>query len=604
MAIVSQSTSSASSTHPKITQTAAPSVAQAGRFPATSAVKLRGTTPVVSSRVTAPRLVAQAEKNAAAQAQNNAVRMPISHATSTSNRPAPTTKVVTSTANQTFAAKLTETTSSQLIVNTSHIITTTKTRNLGPPQSNVGPVSPQSVPHPTATTQSSPNRNTRPAPTASAPPNMQHFQSPGKVQPPIFGSSTSHVNPPASMASVSESSSNTVTLRSSTPNLMQNTNLQSAQEEPLNIQTPSEYSLFYAGDHWNRREQESQKPINFAAVTGGSTSQSVVQHKFIDQEPPPQVDASKAPGYRGGAVCSPVSSKTSSSSTTPPNISANNSFQSYQEPPKNQNTLPPIGSNIGHRPLASQPQTTRDMNIEELIKTSNMLSLSSDVHMRPSNYNHIQNMSFSQPQPPVNIQQSASMSRLNPKAPEYSSYSMQQNKSTPHLYNNGYPMNSLNNMYTSKQSIDNFQPPRSSMGTSQQQQQQNSLWMQMPTFTAQQSDQFISGFAGMTLHNIAKITGNEVLDPTGELSIVNNSPNMSPNLPPAHHLHPDMYMEDRKPPQPIGTGRKIYNNSLENWRLTDKQKWSLCGNAADYTLRNPSVYSEDFTDYSVSNICF
>lgn len=598
MAIATQSTSSATTIHQKITQTAAPtSVAQTGRFPSTSSVKLRGTTPVVSSRVTAPRLVAQAEKNAAALAQNNAVRMPMSHPTSTSNRTTPAAKVATSTVNQTFAAKLTETTSSQLIVNTSYTFTS-KNKNLGPPQSTVGPVSPQSVPHPTAAAQSSPNRNNRPAPTASAPPNMQHFQSPGKVQQPMFGSS-SHINPPTtSMASVSESNSNTITLRSSTPNLMQNTSMQSNQEEPLNIQTPSEYSLFYTGDHWSRREQESQKPINFAAVTGGSTSQSAVQHKFIDQEPPPQVDASKAPGYRGAAVCSPVSSKTSSNSTTPPNISANSSFQSYQEPLKSQNALPPIGSNMVHRPPVSQTQTNPDINLEELIKTSNMLSLGNDVHMRPSNFNHIQNLNFSQPQPPVNIQQSASMSRLNPKAPEYSSYNMQQNKSAPHLYN-GYQMNNLNNMYTGKQNMDSFQPPRSNMGTSQQ---QNRLWMQMPTFTAQQSDQFISGFAGMTLHNIAKITGNEVLDASGELGIVNNSPNMSPNLPPAHHLHPDMYMEDRKPPQPIGTGRKIYNNPLENWRMNEKpEKWSMCGNAAaDYTLRNPSVYTEDFTDYSVS----
>lgn len=581
-----------------MTQTPTPSVSQIGRFPTTSAGKLRGTTPVVSSRVTAPRLVAQAEKNAAAQAQNNAIRMPISHATSTSSRPAAASKTVTSTVNQTFAAKLTETTSNQLIVNTNHNSVTTKIRNLGPPQSSIGPVSPQSVPHPNSTTQSSPNRNSRPAPTASAPPNMQHFQSPGKAQPPIFGSSSSHVNPPISMSGVSESNSNTITLRSSTPNLIQNTSIQSTQEEPLNMQTPSEYSLFYTGDHWNRREQESQKPINFAAVTGGSNSNSVVQHKFIDQEPPPPVDASKAPGYRGGAVCSPVSSKTSSSSTTPPNISANNSFQSYQEPPKNQNTLPPIGSNMVHRPPVSQPQTKPDINLEEFIKSSNMLNLTNDVHMRSSNYNPMQNLNFSQPQPQVNIQQSASMSRLNPKAPEYSSYSMQQNKTNPHLYNNGYQMNNLNNMYTTKQSMDNFQQPRSSMGTSQQ---QNRLWMQMPNFTPQQSEQLISGFAGMTLHNIAKFTGNEVLDTTGELGIVNNSPHMSPNLPPTHLMHPDMYMEDRKPPQPIGTGRKVYSNHLENWRMNDKQeKWSLCGNSADYTLRNPSVYSEDFSDYSVS----
>ncbi|KAJ8935953.1 hypothetical protein NQ314_012575 [Rhamnusium bicolor] len=561
--MVTQTTSLCTNMHQKVIQTVAPSVTQTSRFSTSSTIKLRGTIPVVTARVTAPRLVAQAEKNAAAQAQGNIVRLPISHASSAPSRPTPATKVLASSVNQTFAAKLTETSSSQLIINASHGLTS-KSRNLGLPQSAVGPISPQAAPHSTANTQSSPNRNARPAPTASAPPSMQHFQSPGKV--PMFG--TAHSSQGNSNAANSES--NTGNLRSSTPNIIQSNNMQQSlvPEDLPNVQTPSEYSLFYTGDHWNRREPESQKPVNFAAVTGGSNSQSVVQHKFIDQEPPPQVDASKAPGYRGGAVCSPVSSKTSSNSTTPPNISVNNSFQSYQEQNKNQGTLPPIGSNVVHsRPPVSQNNPDY---FGELLK-------------------------LAPPQPQVNIQQSASMSRLNPKAPEYSSYNMQ-NKSTPHVYN-GFQINNQSSMYMSKQcSAENFH--RSSIGSSQ-----NRLWMQMqPPFTQQQSEQLISGIAGMTLHNIAKFTGNEVLENGGELGIVNNSPNMSPNLPPTHNLHPDSVysVEDRKPPQPIGTGRKAYTNQMENWRLNDKpDKWSL-GNNADFSIRNPQIYGEDLPpmDYS------
>ncbi|KAJ8920471.1 hypothetical protein NQ315_005339 [Exocentrus adspersus] len=591
--MATQSTSFSSSTHQKVVQTVAPSMSQASRFSTTSSVKLRSTLPTATARVTAPRLVAQAEKNAAAQTQSSAVRMPISHASSTSSRPATTTKIITSSVNQTFAAKLTETSSTQVIINSSHGITSSKPRSLGLPQSTAGPVSPQAPLHSTSNVQSSPNRNVRPTPTASAPPTMGHL--------PIFGSAPqSHSAQANGIAPASDSASS---LRSSTPNLMQSTTVQQTvvQDESPSVQTPSEYSLFNNADHWNRREQEYQKPVNFAAVTGGSSSQSMVQHKFIDQEPPPQVDASKAPGYRGGTVCSPVSSKTSSNSTTPPNISVNNSFQSFQEQTKSQATLPPIGSNVVHnRPPVSQNSTDY---FGDLFKTGssnipNMLSLNNEGHLLQSTFNQIQNMNFSQPQPQVNIQQSASMSRLNPKAPEYSSYNMQ-NKPAPHMYN-GYQMNNQNSMYMPKQQcgIDSFH--RSSLGTSQ-----NRLWMQMQQqpYTQQQSDQLISGIAGMTLHNIAKFTGNEVLENGGELGIVSNSPNMSPNLPQTHNLHPDsMYnVEDRKPPQPIGTGRKAYSNSIESWRLNEKpDKWSLGGSNAEFSMRNPQMYGEDLPpmDYS------
>nr|XP_023030075.1 ankyrin repeat domain-containing protein 17-like [Leptinotarsa decemlineata] len=594
IAVVTQSIASSTSAHPKVTQTSAPTVVSTSRFTASSAMKVRGTAPVSTTRVTAPRLVAQAEKNAAAQAQNQALRLPVSHPSSVSLRIPPPNKVITSSVNQTFAAKLTETSSSQPTVNTNTSITTSKPRTLALPQTSVGPVSPQLPPTTTANTQSSPNRNARPIPTASAPPNMQHSQSPGKMLP-MFGSAPL---PTQGNVTVPVSESSVTNLRSSTPSLLQGTTIpQKPPVEEKIVPTP-EYSLFFTGDHWNRREPESQKPVNFAAVTGGSTSQSVPQHKFINQEPPPQVDAAKAPGYRGGAVCSPVSSKTSSNSTTPPNNSGNTPFQNYQEQNKSQVTLPPIGSNVVHnRPPVSQsnPDFFVDMFKSSASNIPNMLNVCSDPNLLQGCFNPIPSLSFSQPQQQQQQpQQSTSLSRLNPKAPEYSSYGIQ-SKPSPHMFN-GYQMSNQNNMFMSKQqsSMDNFHRP--GLGSTQ-----NRLWMQ-PPFTPQ-SDPLINNIAGMTIHNIAKFTGNEVLDNSGEIGLVNNSPNMSPNLSSAHSFHQDnVYgVEERKPPQPIGTGRKIFSNQLENWRLNDKaDKWSLGGNTEFTMLRNPQIYGEDLQpmDYS------
>lgn len=86
-----------------------------GKFLPTS-VKSRGPTATTTTRITAPRLVAQAEKNA----QQAAVRNLTTHTTTivtSSNRGA--TKVITTTATQTFAAKLTEASTSQIVVSVS-----------------------------------------------------------------------------------------------------------------------------------------------------------------------------------------------------------------------------------------------------------------------------------------------------------------------------------------------------------------------------------------------------------------------------------------------------------------------------------------------------
>lgn len=210
--------------------------------------------------------------------------------------------------------------------------------------------------------------------------------------------------------------------------------------------------------------------FKFTYLTGGGSSQASAPPKFVDQDPPP-VDASKAPGYRGTAVCSPVSSKTSSNSTTPPTIPIVSSagYQNYTE--QKSQPLPPIGSNIIHsRPVTQTNQNdisgghfyannelpTRSMQHLTISDTSNIYkgvttsftdnnSILNDGSLLQQYHasNSMQHMNFSQSQQV--IQPAVSMSRLNPKAPDFSSslHSVSLKQSTPSY--NGYPVNNQNN---------------------------------------------------------------------------------------------------------------------------------------------------------------
>lgn len=462
-ALNAASTSAAATSAPKSLTTSTTAITTAKV--STVVTKPKNTTSTSTARVTAPRLAAQAEKNAAAAAAAAAAA-----GTSTSRNTTPftsnaissggraiVTKVITTTSGQTFAAKLTETSSSGM-VSTSQTSTINKVRTSQPglsvPQSNIGPISPQ------APNQGSPKHH-RPAPTASAPPTMQHFQAaPGK---PPFSAA------PTGIQTIAEQTNSSIMsqARSPTPVIPHSAALQlqddSSQLNVNSLPTASEYSLFNSISQqpmW-RRENESQKPVNFAAVTGGGSNQASSQPKFIDQEPPPQVDASKAPGYKGNAICSPVSSKTSSNSTTPPNmpLSSGAGFPCFQEPIKAQ-TLPPIGTNIMHNRPASQANqndhyygsselptrsiqhlTHSDTNLYKTGASSFSDTASTILndaqHLLPSYHqsNAMQHMSFSQSQQQP-AQPAVSMSRLNPKAPDFSS-SMHSMPKQPQMFN-GY----------------------------------------------------------------------------------------------------------------------------------------------------------------------
>lgn len=470
------------------------------------------TTVTPTTRITAPRLAAQAEKHAAAAAAAAAAAV-----TSTSRNTTPftssaitnartnITKVITTASGQTFAAKLTET-SSSTVVSTSQTSTINKARTsqcLNVPH-NIAPISPQ------APSQGSPKHH-RPTPTASAPPTMQHFQAaPGK---PPFSTAPSGIQ-----TIVEQTNSSIISQpRSPTPIIPHSTPLQlqddTSQLGVNSLPTASEYSLFNSIPQqpmW-RRENESQKPVNFAAVTGGGTTQSSTQSKFIDQEPPLQVDASKAPGYKGNAICSPVSSKTSSNSTTPPNmpLSTGTGFPCFQEPIKAQ-TLPPIGTNIIHNRPASQANqndhfygnsdlptrsmqhlTHSDTNIYKTGSTSftDSTILNDAQHLLPSYHqaSTMPHMSFSQSQQ-QSAQPAVSMSRLNPKAPDFSS-SMHSLPKQPQMFN-GY-MGNQNSNGLFQFGKCQLPPTRSSVGP------RTGNWqlMQMQQPFTQQQSELISGMA-------------------------------------------------------------------------------------------------------------
>ncbi|XP_026474601.1 ankyrin repeat domain-containing protein 17-like isoform X4 [Ctenocephalides felis] len=94
-------------------------------------------------------------------------------------------------------------------------------------------------------------------------------------------------------------------------------NSQSSGNQPSHSTTlsPMEYTLFKETPQQSMWNTETSNKVNFSVVNGSSSSQAS-GNKYESNTP--QVDISKAPGYRGTAVSSPVGSKTSSNSTTPP----------------------------------------------------------------------------------------------------------------------------------------------------------------------------------------------------------------------------------------------------------------------------------------------
>ncbi|XP_045468094.1 ankyrin repeat domain-containing protein 17-like isoform X2 [Harmonia axyridis] len=535
---------------------------------------------VTNTRNTAPRLMAQAEKNATQSSSSNKPSL--------QNQPNPVARTSNKSIalSQSFAAKLTDASAAPSVA----IAHSSMKPVLNMQHNSSDSVSPKIQRMPASIPHTSPIKQNRPEPTASAPPMMQHFQSPRKA--PLVPSSTQMTLVTMSSNDVSAVGGSGDHGRSTTPIKKPATQISHNEEShsvSSSVSARLEYTLFNSGDQqpmWRRGDNESQKPVNFAAATGNSNMQaSSTGSKFMAQDLPLQVDAAKAPGYRGGSTSSPISSKNNSNSTTPPNI-AGPSYSQYHEPQKAQHMSHMANTILRPQPsqnnLPSEMQATSNYYGELFNQGAAVSSISNpvpnigkDAHLI-SSYNQTQTSSGRNQNYSQSSQPTVSMSRLNPKAPDFSSslYSVsnkllhqQQSQLQQSQLFNAYSMdNSAPMHFVPKGNIDGYH--RSNMV----QTNQMPLLPLQSTLTQQQTE-MISGMAtGLTLHNIARATGSEILEGPADLGLMNNSPNMSPNMSPLQTSE-NTYLDDRKPmqPPPIGTerARRNYNSNLEssNWMM-------------------------------------
>ncbi|XP_044743261.1 ankyrin repeat and KH domain-containing protein 1 isoform X4 [Chrysoperla carnea] len=712
-----------------------------------STVKMGTSFPPPVSRATAPRLVAAAEKRAAAaQMAGIGTKNTMSYTTAMMAAGRGSTKVVTSASGQTFAAKLTETSAQQHTVPTSQLnsIKTKVSQSLGMSQAIIStPVSPQTSSTIQQSQQSATHTNSsnvnvivaspkhRPPSTASAPPTMtQH--SCNKIpfsastirsehQPTIVSSnlnqtgngnvgngpqqqtdnmvsnSTQHMVGSSGGISVNNTTntaanniqllsqqlhhqqSNVVTQQIQPIHMESNLNTQSnvvttssssvssivQQAPPPNrVQTYSLFDTFskHQQTMWGgaRNNDTNEKPINFAAATGSVGSQSNITPKFIDNDQP-QVDASKAPGYRGTAVCSPVSSKTSSNSTTPPNLPTN--FQNYSDPscigkppaamvaqglavtrPLSRTPGMDVGLDLSpqqynrnlYQPNIPPPQHLDPSgglfkppvssgygpseNLLKIVPGDNQQNLIQSFHHQPQQQQPLpHHIGYSQPQQCTSSSNSTvTMSRLNPRAPDFSSslhnlsnkqhssHSSQQpappvvntnmfnssggyhhpGLSAPQQQQHNTMLNNTNvPPYQLKSSIGGY--PQTSTGPPPPRPNQNSQQQQRWPFI-QHASNTSGGFQPadmMCLPNMNHITNLSqsdylsVLENGGGMNIVNSSPSMSPNSPSdsqqrgvgGGNTGNGGMSEDRKIPRPIGTERAWKNNPYNNPQIPQQQ---------------------------------
>ncbi|XP_034251058.1 ankyrin repeat domain-containing protein 17 isoform X2 [Thrips palmi] len=270
------------------------------------------------TRGTAPRLVAAAEKRAAIlAAANTKTTMSYTSAIMTSGRNAG--KGHAPLATQTFAAKLSEPTTG-VVAPASSASSAVPTKSRQPPTQP-----PATAPAtPLVSTVPSPKHH-RPPPISSAPPNMTtHLRS-----------SLAHTSVNSTAAAPGAAVTLANSARSSSP-------AHAAHAQPMapasneldtatsSTATPLTYSLFNSDKTmWSRDSDgnSTQKGMNFASVAAAGSASANASHaslpptQYLDSTPP-QVDISKAPGYRKNTTCSPtsVSSKPCSTASSPPSL--------------------------------------------------------------------------------------------------------------------------------------------------------------------------------------------------------------------------------------------------------------------------------------------
>jgi len=230
--------------------------------------------------------------------------------------------------------------------------------------------------------------------------------------------------------------------------------------------------------------------------------------KYLETEPS-MADASKAPGYRGAGLSSPISSKTGGGNTGSTNGSCT--------------TTPPMCSPV------LQYNNTTNTNIQSNVQQPQL----EPYHTQPNNpYIAEQTLQSAQ----INVERS----RLNPRAPDFATIKSNQSMVQPQqqVYNNQVLQNY-------------FQPPMvPNVIPFQQKYQQQLPNLRVAPNNPSRWTHFINQppppFGQPTLHPV-----NSNAEIFAELEATASPPTMSPNL------------DERKaPPKPIGTERAWKQNNV------------------------------------------
>jgi ankyrin repeat domain-containing protein 17 len=313
----------------------------------------------------------------------------------------------------------------------------------------------------------------------------------------------------------------------------------------------SEYSLFNNYIKWPSQD----KSMDFGIPLKVSAS------SFIEE--PRQVDASKAPGYRGASINSPVSSKTSSNSATPPSTTlaaqAPTSGSSVSQMQSTNNTFADANviKPIGQGPIQPIGPVQRPGGGNNRMDMSFNRSQGFFDYNDQSSYGSMNN--FMNQQPNVN----ASLSRLNPKASSFSTTSGQQpsanvqnqNKMNDHMYGSFMAQNN------------NFMKSPGSSNSSQ-------LGFQRPNQQVPSSRWFPGGYGSF---------GGQENEYTGP------SPTMSPNNN-SHQAGNGPNDDSRKAVAPIGNERTAYKyyggSGYGNQNLLDMDASAMMNNPSMAPGRN------------------
>uniref|UniRef100_A0A0A9WC50 Ankyrin repeat and KH domain-containing protein 1 n=1 Tax=Lygus hesperus TaxID=30085 RepID=A0A0A9WC50_LYGHE len=302
-----------------------------------------------------------------------------------------------------------------------------------------------------------------------------------------------------------------------------------------------EYSLF--NDNFTKVTQQSmwgregdnqrRESMNFAgaAAAGAPNSSAVIMpptsNKYLDPSPP-KVDASKAPGYRGNTVCSPVSKGSSSAPASTSTASSVVSSAQYYPP---QTDTSPLANTYRPPPPPPVYQPAPQPTAADLDHTA----------YHPA---------------------SVTMSRLNPRAPDFSTTQFK-----PQMYQQGgggapyLQQTMLPNNNVIPFPLNKYQPGARANGGP-------TRWPMMNHYTQSDVTQHLATLA---------MSQADLLGPLEN----GTSPNVSPSSP-QQQPPPD----DRKvPPRPIGTERAWKNyTSMANanpeidmtpasWMMEPKMNW-------------------------------